>query len=164
MTSAKKIRTLDELVTLRAELKQQGKTVVTTNGSYDIIHAGHVLSLEESKEQGDVLIVGINSDSSVQAYKSPDRPIIPEAQRAQMVAGLESVDYVFIFGETDPIAFLNELQPDVHTNSSDYGEDCIEKDTVLEHGGTLHLLKKYDGISTTEIIDKILTIYCKEKK
>jgi len=160
----KKIKKLEELILLRENLKQEGKKVVTTNGSYDIVHAGHVKSLEESKAQGDILIVGVNSDKSIQSYKSIDRPIIPQDYRAQMIAGLESVDYIFIFDEVDPIDFVGKLKPDVHTNGDDYGEDCIEAGAVKDCKGRLHLLKKYEGISTTEIIDKILGIYCKVKK
>lgn len=164
MDTKNKIKTFAEIVAIREQAKKEGKTIVTTNGSYDILHAGHVESLEESKSQGDILIVGINSDSSVKQYKSPDRPIIPEQYRAIMVAGLACVDYVFIFSELNPIAFLEKLKPDVHTNSVDYGEDCIEKDAVLAGGGRLHLLKKYEGISTSAIIEKVLGIYCAVKK
>lgn len=160
--TGKKIVSLKKLISLRAEFRQAGKVVVTTNGSYDILHAGHVKSLEESKAQGDILIVGINSDASVRAYKSPDRPIIPEQYRAAVVAGLASVDYVFLFDELNPIAFVNALKPDVHTNGLDYGENCVERDAVVANGGRLHLLKKYEGISTSQIIDKILSVYRKK--
>lgn len=164
LPTREKIKTLDELLILREQVKQQGKKVVTTNGSYDIVHAGHIRSLEESKAQGDILMVGINSDSSVKQYKSPDRPIIPEQYRAEMIAGLECVDYVFIFDELNPIDFVNKLKPDVHTNSADYGEDCVEAEAVKNNGGRLHLLKKYEGYSTSLIIDKILQVYCQVKK
>ncbi len=158
-STADKIKTRAELVRIREAARAEGKIVVTTNGSYDIVHAGHVRSLEESRAQGDILIVGVNSDASVKAYKSPDRPIIPQTYRAEMLAALACVDYVFIFDELNPIAFIHELAPDVHTNSIDYGENCIERDAVLEHGGRLHLLKKYEGISTTAIIEKILSVF-----
>lgn len=160
--TGKKIVSLKKLISLRAQYKTEGKIVVTTNGSYDILHAGHVKSLEESKAQGDILIVGINSDASVRAYKSPDRPIIPEQYRAAVVAALGCVDYVFIFDELNPIKFIEELKPDVHTNSSDYGADCVEAGAVRATGGRLHLLKKYDGISTSEIIKKIISVYCSD--
>lgn len=150
-----KIQKLEYIVEKVKKLKRQGKKIVTTNGSFDIMHVGHVRSLQESKQQGDILIVGVNSDSSVRAYKSKDRPIIPEDQRAEMLAALECVDYVFIFQETDPIKFINAIKPDTHTNSSDYGQDCIEAEAVRENGGKLYLLKKYDGISSTNIMKKI---------
>jgi rfaE bifunctional protein nucleotidyltransferase chain/domain len=164
LPTREKIKTLDELLILREQVKQQGKKVVTTNGSYDIVHAGHIRSLEESKAQGDILMVGINSDSSVKQYKSPDRPIIPEQYRAEMIAGLECVDYVFIFDELNPIDFVNKLKPDVHTNSADYGEDCVEAEAVKNNGGKLYLLKKYEGYSTSLIIDKVLQVYCQVRK
>jgi len=157
--SGSKIKSLDELIEIREKLREEKKTVVTTNGSFDILHAGHVRSLRESKSQGDVLIVGINSDKSVKVYKSPDRPIVPEEQRAEMVAALQCVDYVFMFNELNPIAFIEKIRPDVHANGADYGENCVEKEAVLKNGGRLHLLKKYDEISTSGIIKKILTTY-----
>jgi len=164
MSCEEKILPLSEIVARRVAYGKEGKSVVTTNGSYDILHAGHIKSLEESKAQGDVLIVGINSDHSVRQYKSPDRPIVPEGDRALIVAALACVDHVFVFDELDPIEFITQLKPDVHTNSSDYGQDCVEAPAVRAGGGRLHLLKKYDGLSTSEVIEKILSVYCKEKK
>lgn len=154
-----KIKSLNDLVSIRDQARAFGKIVVTTNGSYDIIHAGHARSLQESKDQGEILIVGLNSDSSIKQYKSKDRPIIPQDQRAEMIAALECVDYVFLFDETNPINFINQLKPDIHTNSVDYGKDCIEADAVKENGGKLYLLQKYDDISTSQIIEKILKVY-----
>lgn len=156
-----KIKTIDQIVKITKELKSQGKKIVTTNGSYDILHSGHVKSLYESKQQGDVLVVGINSDSSIKKYKSKDRPIIGEKDRSETIAGLGCVDLVFVFDETTPIAFLDKIKPDIHTNGADYGEDCVERPILEKNGGKLHLLKKYEGISTTEIINKILGIYAK---
>lgn len=159
--STDKVKQLKEIVRITKDLKKQGKIIVTTNGSYDIFHAGHARSLREAKMQGDVLVVGVNSDQSVKAYKSPDRPIIGEKERAEMVAALECVDYVFVFEETTPIRFINEIKPNIHANSEDYGENCIESGTVKKNGGKIYLLKKYPGVSTTEIIEKILKIYGK---
>lgn len=150
-----KIKTLDELKQIRDILRHESKKVVTTNGSFDILHAGHVKSLEESKEQGDVLIVGINSDASVKRYKGVNRPIIPEADRAYLVAALECVDYVFLFDEDDPREFLKQLRPDIHTNSEEYGSNCVEADVIKENDGELYLIKKIPGLSTSAIIEKI---------
>lgn len=158
MNFLKKIKSLDEIILITENLKKQGKRIVTTNGSYDIIHSGHVKSLYESKDQGDILIVGLNSDKSIKEYKSKDRPIIGEKDRAEMIAGLGCVNYVFIFDETTPLDFLEKIKPDVHTNGADYGENCIEKPIINKNGGKLYLLKKYDGISTTKIIQKINNI------
>ena len=160
--SEDKIKTLDEIAVIRNRAKKAGKTVVTTNGSYDIIHSGHVRSLEESKLQGDILIVGINSDKSVRQYKSKDRPIISEKDRAIMVAGLGCVDYVFLFDETTPMAFLEKIKPDIHANGADYGVNCIERPTVEKYGGKLYILKKYSDISTSKIINKIIAVYGKQ--
>jgi len=150
-----KIKTLDELKEIVKILKHEGKKIVTTNGSFDIFHAGHVKALEESKAQGDILIVGINSDMSVKAYKSPNRPVNGERERATVVSAMECVDYVFIFSEENPIAFLKILKPDVHTNSAEYGKNCVEAKIVAENNGRLYLIKKIKGVSTSAIIDKI---------
>ena len=163
MKFLKKIKSLEEILAILPKLRAQGKRIITTNGSYDIIHSGHVKSLYESKSQGDVLVVGVNSDKSVKIYKSKDRPIISEKDRMETLAGLGCVDYVFKFDETTPHKFIEKIKPDVHTNSSDYGENCVEKDAVLKVGARLHLLKKYKGMSTSEIIKKILNIYCQPK-
>lgn len=172
-SSSKKIKSLTEIATLCEHLRTEGKSIVTTNGSYDIVHAGHVRSLEESRAQGDILIVGINSDASVKAYKSPLRPIIHEQYRAEMIAAFQCVDFVFLFDELNPIAFINILKPDVHTNGIEYGENCIERDAVLSNGGKLYLLKDRPplipataltekspvGISTSAIVQKIISVY-----
>ncbi len=160
-SSIKKIKNLDELVVICDNLKKEGKTIVTTNGTFDLFHIGHLKSLEDSKEQGDVLIVGLNSDVSVKKYKSADRPIITQQLRMEVIAGLECVDYVFSFDETTPNVFLNKLKPQVHTNFIEYGEDCVDKETVIKNGGKLYMLKKYEGYSSSILIKKICSIYCK---
>ena len=115
------------LRSLAATLRAKGKRLVTVNGSFDLLHAGHLYILEQARRQGDVLIVGLNSDASVRAHKGPTRPIVSERQRAQMLLALRMVDYVHIFDEPDPIAFLSEINPDVHVNGAEYGENCIER-------------------------------------
>lgn len=149
------VDTLEELVKIRDILRHEGKKVVTTNGVFDILHAGHVKALRESKEQGDVLIVGINSDACVKRLKGDSRPLVSENDRAYMLDALDCVDYVFMFDEDDPREFLNALKPDVHTNSEEYGEDCIEAEVVKENGGKIYLIKKIPGLSTSELIEKI---------
>ena len=140
---------------LSVSLKGQGKRVVTINGSFDLFHAGHLYILQQAKEQGDVLIVGLNSDASVKRYKGPDRPLVPETERADLLLGLRCVDYVHIFDESDPIAFLDAVRPDVHVNGAEYGEDCIEAPTVKGHGGRIHLVGRIGGLSTSGLLDKI---------
>ena len=111
--------------------------------------------LNEARQQGDVLIVALNSDASVRSYKGPARPIVPERRRAEMLLALRMVDYVHIFDEADPIAFLKEVRPDVHVNGSEYGENCIESETVRLGGGTLHIVQRIPGLSTSGIVDSL---------
>ncbi len=158
-----KIKKLDELVKIVKELKRQGKTIVTTNGSFDIMHACHVYFLRKAKEQGDILIVGLNSDSSIKKYKSKDRPIIPQKYRTEMMAAMEMVDYVFIFNETTPNKFISIIKPDVHANAASYGKECVEAEAVKKAGGRLYLVHEIGGnLSTTKIIKRIMRGYSKE--
>jgi D-beta-D-heptose 7-phosphate kinase/D-beta-D-heptose 1-phosphate adenosyltransferase len=143
------------LAPLATLLRAQGKRIVTLNGSFDLLHAGHLHILEEAKRQADVLIVGVNSDASVKRYKSADRPLIPEAERAQMLLALRCVDYVHVFDEDVPMPFLEEIKPDVHVNGSEYGTDCVEAPAVRQHGGRVHIVEKVPGLSTSQIVDKI---------
>ncbi|MCI5052845.1 MAG: adenylyltransferase/cytidyltransferase family protein [Simkaniaceae bacterium] len=137
------------------ELKAAGKSIVTLNGSFDLMHAGHLRIIHEASKQGDVLLVALNSDASIKKYKSPKRPIIPLEYRLEMMAALKDVDYVTWFEETDPIAFLTKVQPDVHVNGSEYGADCIEAPIVLAGGGRVHVAPLKPGLSTTNIIAKV---------
>lgn len=137
---------------LATTLRAQRKRIVTINGAFDVMHSGHVHILTEARRQGDVLIVGLNSDRSVKSYKGPDRPIIGERQRAEMLLALRMVDYVHIFDEPDPVAFLGEIHPDVHVNGSEYGEDCIEAGVVRASGGRIHLVDRIQNLSTTALL------------
>lgn len=159
--SDRKIKTEQEIIKIAKRLRQDGKKIVTTNGSFDIFHYGHVKLLEEAKKQGDVLIVGINSDRSVKEYKGPDRPINPERARAGVIAALEAVDYVFLFDDTIPNRWLELIHPDIHCNSSEYGENCVEKPILDKIGAKLVLIGRdaNDGLSTTNMIKKIKEIY-----
>ncbi len=146
------------LAPLAARLRAQGKRIATINGSFDLLHAGHLHILEEARRQGDALIVGLNSDASVKRYKAPDRPLVPEADRARMLLALRCVDYVHVFDEDAPMAFLEEVKPEVHVNGSEYGPDCIEAPVVRKHGGTIHVVEKVPGLSTSAIVDRIRSI------
>ncbi|MCR4333503.1 MAG: D-glycero-beta-D-manno-heptose 1-phosphate adenylyltransferase [Patescibacteria group bacterium] len=160
MNTRAKLVSLAELPAIVEKLKKQGKKIVTTNGAFDILHVGHKRALEESKSLGDVLIVGVNSDSSVKQYKSDLRPIIPEDDRAEVLAGLACVDFVTIFTETDPKNFLDLVKPDIHTKSGDYKEEELkETSTVLQNGGEVVIIPFIEGKSTTNIIDRILKVY-----
>lgn len=143
------------LAQLAATLRAKGKRIVTTNGSFDILHNGHLYILSEARQRGDVLIVGLNSDSSVKSYKGADRPIVTERRRAEMLLALRMVDYVHIFDESDPIAFLKEINPDVHVNGSEYGENCIESETVRRGGGVVHIVNRIPGLSTSGLVGSL---------
>lgn len=137
------------------DLRSKGKKIATLNGSFDLMHAGHLHILYEASKQADVLLVALNSDCSIQKYKSIHRPLIPLEYRLQMMAAFEFVDYVTWFYETDPISFLKIVKPDVHVNGSEYGENCIEANTVKDFGGRIHIVKLIPGLSTSDIIKKI---------
>lgn len=140
-----------------ASLRAQGKTIATLNGSFDLLHAGHLYILFEASKVADILIVAVNSDASVRAYKNPKRPIISLAFRIEMLTAISFVDYVTWFDETDPRSILEKIKPDFHVNGSEYGENCIEAEVVKKNGGRLHLVKRIPGLATSDIIRKIQT-------
>ena len=148
-------RRREELGGLAETLRALGKRIVTVNGTFDVLHAGHLHILKEAKQQGDVLVVGLNSDASVRANKGPKRPIVPEAQRADMLLAMRLVDYVHIFDEPVPMAFIAAVRPDVHVNGAEYGEDCVESGVVREIGARLHLVPRIDGLSTSALIERL---------
>lgn len=151
-----KIVTLDKLEKEIRNIRQQGKKVVSTSGCFDILHAGHVTYLEEAKAKGDILIVMLNSDSSVRGLKGSTRPIVPEGERAVVIAGLESVDYVCIFSDRTPCGVIDRLQPDIVIKGGDYaGRKIPEMDSVAVYGGRVEYVNVVDGCSTTNIVEKI---------
>jgi rfaE bifunctional protein nucleotidyltransferase chain/domain len=151
-----KVKSLAAIEAFARSKKKKGKKIVTTNGCFDILHVGHIRSLMAAKALGDVLVVGINSDASVRALKGKDRPMVPERERAEIVAALEPVDAVFIFGEKDPRKWLAKLKPNIHAKGSDRNMDAIiEKDVVERGGGKIVLLPLRKGRSTTDLIKKI---------
>lgn len=150
-----KIKSKSQLIKQIEDLKKQGNTIVTCNGSFDIIHAGHVKLLKEAKKQGDYLIVLLNSDKSVNAYKGPNRPINSEEHRAEVLANLESVDLVTIFDELTPVDLLDEIEPDIHCAGKDWGESCIERKVIEKNGGKLHLIDLKSNLSTTDLINNL---------
>lgn len=161
-----KIRTRKEIIKLCQDLRNQGQIIVTTNGSFDLFHYGHVLFLQEAKKQGDVLIVGVNTNESVKLWKKKmnyadyqKRPLNNFAARCGTVAALESVDYVTDIPEADCLKFIEDIKPDVHVNGADYGENCIEAPLVKKLGGRLHIVELAEGFSTSSLINKILDIY-----
>ena len=137
---------------LSDKLKAAGKKIVTLNGTFDVLHKGHDFIISEAKKQGDVLIVAVNSDTSVKKNKGPERPINNENARAKMLAAYKEVDYVTIFKETDPINLLSIIKPNVHVNGSEYGKDCIEAPIVKKNGGKIHIVNLLPGYSSTKLL------------
>ncbi|MGI6456139.1 MAG: adenylyltransferase/cytidyltransferase family protein [bacterium] len=135
-----------------------GEKIATTNGTFDIVHIGHIRLLREAKACADRLIVGLNSDRSVKQYKSEKRPIVPQDERAELVAAIRFVDMVLIFDEPESLRFVREVVPDIHVKDDSYGEDLIERPVVSSSGGKIHLINK-DNHSTTNIIQKIVEVY-----
>ncbi|MBM3240238.1 D-glycero-beta-D-manno-heptose 1-phosphate adenylyltransferase [Candidatus Poribacteria bacterium] len=155
-----KIQPRNELVEIVRHAQSQGKKVVTTNGCFDVLHVGHVRYLQGARKLGDMLIVAVNSDSSVRALKGELRPLVPEDERAEMLAALECVDYVTIFSELDPIVLLLELKPDIHVKGGDYKlEQLIEREAVESYGGKVVVGFNVPGKSTTDLIKTIIERY-----
>jgi|YNPBryunderm2012_1023409.scaffolds.fasta_scaffold12937_2 D-beta-D-heptose 7-phosphate kinase/D-beta-D-heptose 1-phosphate adenosyltransferase len=155
-----KRRNLLELCELRESARAAGQVVVWSNGTFDLMHPGHVRSLEQARALGDLLFVGINSDRSVRAYKGPDRPILSEQERAALVAGLECVDSVLIFDEETPVEVLRLLRPDIHCKGAEYapphGRPVPERAIIEAYGGRIEYLPLIPGISTTDLIHRVL--------
>ncbi len=140
----------------REQMRAAGKTVVFTNGCFDVLHGGHTSYLAWARAQGDVLIVGLNSDASVRALKGPERPIVSFAGRAEVLLALRSVDAVVGFDEKTPVALLESIQPDVHVKSAQYRlEELPERHVVEAHGGRIALAPHIAGKSTTDIVATI---------
>lgn len=138
------------------EAKMQGKVVVFTNGCFDILHVGHLRYLQEAKRQGDILIVGVNSDLSVKRLKGKDRPVNSEEDRAEMLCGLAAVDYTVLFEEDTPMELLEELKPSIHVKGGDYTKEELPETRIVEkHGGEVRILDFVEGKSTTNIVRKI---------
>jgi D-beta-D-heptose 7-phosphate kinase/D-beta-D-heptose 1-phosphate adenosyltransferase len=154
-TGALRIVPRQALAQLAMTLRAKNKRIVTINGTFDVLHCGHLHILNEARQRGDVLIVGLNSDASVRRIKGPSRPVVPEGRRAEMLLALRMVDYVHIFNEPNPILFLEQLRPDVHVNGSEYGENCIERDVVERFGGRIHLVSRLPGLSTSSVLDRL---------
>lgn len=151
-TSDAHIKSHDEIAALAKRLKREGKTVVFTNGCFDILHVGHVKYLQEAKSYGDVLIVGLNTDDSVRILKGPTRPVNPEADRAYILAALEAVDYVVLFSDDTPYELIKSIAPDILVKGGDYeGKSVVGAEFARE----LRLVQFVDGKSTTATIKKI---------
>ncbi|MCY4404468.1 MAG: D-glycero-beta-D-manno-heptose 1-phosphate adenylyltransferase [Candidatus Poribacteria bacterium] len=158
--SHNKIYTRKDLSLLLKQKRTDGKVVVTTNGCFDVLHLGHLRYLQAARQQGDLLVVAINSDNSVRELKGENRPLVPEDERAEMLAGLECVDYVVVFTELTPVELLSELKPSIHVKGGDYKlEQLVERKVVEENGGKVVVGLNVPGKSTTNLIDVITERY-----
>lgn len=155
-TTKDKNFTLEEVKKQLKDAKLQGKTIVFTNGCFDLLHAGHLSSFKQARQYGDVLVVAVNSDASVKKNKGDSRPIIDEVNRMKMVAALEYVDYVVLMEEDNPTRILSVLQPDVVVKGKDWeGKYMPERETIEAYGGKMQFIELEQGLSTTAIIGKI---------
>ena len=163
-----KIISLNKLLKHRQNAKKQNKKVVFTNGCFDLLHVGHIRLLKKAKSLGDILIVGLNSDSSIKKLnrepsrrdKDSKRPILPQKDRAEILAGLESVDYICIFNEQTPLRLIRNILPDVLVKGADYKmTQIVGRDEVLKNGGKVITIPLYKGKSTTDLIRSIVKRY-----
>ena len=155
--TAHKIKTFEELIAMRADLRRRGIRLVFTNGCFDLLHAGHVRYLNQARALGDVLAVAINSDRSVLAVKGKGRPIVPEKERAEVLAALACVDYVFIFDDLTPQRVIDALVPDVLVKGADWSmSEIVGRQTVEDSGGIVCSIPLVEGVSTSAIIERVL--------
>lgn len=148
--------TLDELATERARWKDEGRAVVFTNGCFDLLHPGHVALLEAARAEGDVLVVGLNSDASVRGLKGEGRPLLPEHERAEALLALEAVDRVVVYSDPTPLELVRALRPDVLVKGADWAvEDIVGRAEVEEVGGRVVRVGLVPGRSTTSLVDRL---------
>ncbi len=160
MKCEKIIFSREKLLKVIKKLKKQKKKIVFTNGCYDILHIGHIKFLKKAKEYGDILLVAINSDSSVKKIKGDKRPIVPQKERAEVLCALEFVDLITVFYEPDPYNIIKDIKPDVLIKGGDWPlQKIIGADIVKKAGGMVKNIKYIKGNSTTEIINKVLKSY-----
>ena len=156
---SRKALSWDALLKRRARARQEKKTVVWTNGCFDLLHVGHVRNLQAARTRGDVLVVGVNSDASVRQLKGPGRPLVPAEQRVEVLAALECVDFVVVFEELTPVEALARLQPDVHCKGADYapphGKPIPEAPVVASYGGRIEFLPLVPGVSTSDLVRRM---------
>jgi D-beta-D-heptose 7-phosphate kinase/D-beta-D-heptose 1-phosphate adenosyltransferase len=151
-----KVRGLEQLLPELQAYRQQGRRIVFTNGCFDILHAGHVAYLREARKQGDLLVVGLNSDDSIRSIKGPDRPVNHQDDRLLVLSELQSVDYLVVFGEDTPIKLIEAIRPDVLAKGADYAREQVVGHKIVEaHGGEVALIDLVEGRSTTNIIRKL---------
>jgi D-beta-D-heptose 7-phosphate kinase/D-beta-D-heptose 1-phosphate adenosyltransferase len=151
-----KVKTYDSIKKIARALKKKKRTVVFTNGCFDLIHPGHLYYLEKCRTYGDALIVGLNSDASVKKIKGPGRPLFSQRERAFMLSQLSCVDYIVIFGETTPLRLITQVRPDYLVKGGDYrGKKLVGEDFLATYGGKVKLIPYLKGYSTTALITHI---------
>ncbi|HSB06370.1 MAG TPA: D-glycero-beta-D-manno-heptose 1-phosphate adenylyltransferase [Thermodesulfobacteriota bacterium] len=157
-----KVKEKEKLQRVLGDLRAKGKRIVFTNGCFDLLHVGHLRYLEKAKALGDLLVVGVNSDSSVQKLKGPERPILPLAERMEILSGFECVDYVISFEESTPLELISFLKPTFLVKGGDWTkETTVGREVVEGLGGEVVILPFLEGNSTTNIIQTILKRYAK---
>jgi D-beta-D-heptose 7-phosphate kinase / D-beta-D-heptose 1-phosphate adenosyltransferase len=160
MMMQEKIKRKEDLQRIIEDLKAKGKRIVFTNGCFDLLHLGHIRYLEKAKSLGDILVVGVNSDRSVQSLKGPERPILPEEERAEILSGLECVDYITLFDEPTPLELISSLQPHILVKGGDWAkETTVGREVVERSGGEVVILPFVEGSSTSNLIETILKRY-----
>ena len=151
-----KLRSLADISVIIRTAKETGRVVVFANGCFDLLHAGHIRYLEGARAEGDILVVGVNSDNSVRKLKGDDRPLMPESERAEILSALECVDHVIIFSDPTVDRILSELRPDVHAKGTDYTEETVpERETVLAYGGRIAIVGDPKDHSTRDYLKAI---------
>ncbi len=156
-----KIKNLSQMKTVIGRLKKEGRRVVFTNGCFDILHVGHIRYLQKARGKGDVLVVGLNTDRSVRIIKGEKRPIVPEKERAEVLAALECVDYIILFSEPDPLRLISALKPHVLVKGADWPKaKIVGREVVEETGGCIVRVPLVRGASSTGVIERIVRVYC----
>ncbi|HPK54166.1 MAG TPA: D-glycero-beta-D-manno-heptose 1-phosphate adenylyltransferase [Smithellaceae bacterium] len=159
-----KILVKEELKEKLEALRLQGKKIAFTNGCFDILHVGHVRYLREAKNSADILVLALNSDNSVRSIKGEKRPLTPEEERAEILAALESIDFVTVFPELTPLELICYLQPDILIKGGDWPEEkIVGRDEVKKWGGRVIIIPEVKDKSTTNIVEKIKRVYCPDK-
>lgn len=156
-----KLKTQEEISRISEKVRSQNKTIVTTNGSFDILHPAHIRLLEKAKQQGDILIVLLNSDASIKRFKGPSRPIQNEKDRTDTLSALEIVNYIVIFDEDTPLKIMEKIKPHIHVKGGSFILERLKAEELLlaKWGGKLKNFELEKGYSTTSIIEKILKAY-----
>jgi D-beta-D-heptose 7-phosphate kinase/D-beta-D-heptose 1-phosphate adenosyltransferase len=158
-----KVKSKELLCKTIEDLKKKGKRIVFTNGCFDLLHLGHVRYLEKSKSLGDILVVGVNSDRSVRSLKGPERPILPEEERMEILSSLACVDYVTVFDELTPLELISSLQPHILVKGGDWTKEAVVgREVVEQSGGEVVILPFIEGSSTSNLIETILKRFLKK--